>query len=270
LTLVGVVYAIARGADSILIGRVFGTEALGIYSRATTLLTRPLERLMSPLQAVVVPALSRLHAEPERYRRGFLQVFEAVVIMGFLFVGLFFPLASPFVVLILGQQWEAVAPIFAALTVSALHIPASTAASWLFTSQGRGRDLLLAATLGSCLMVGAWVVGLRFGLLGVAVAYSASGTAIGLPLMFFFAGRRGPVGALDLWLALGRHTPLLVIVFTATWLTRSAAPTLQTVGQLVLSGTAGLAAAAVTTLLFPPTRRATARLLNALLELRSG
>jgi O-antigen/teichoic acid export membrane protein len=82
LTLVGVVYAVSRGCDGLLIGRYLGSDAVGLYSRATALLTRPLERLMAPVYAVIVPALSRLQSGhllasifpwPQR-RRGFIRV----------------------------------------------------------------------------------------------------------------------------------------------------------------------------------------------------
>src|ERR1041385_9517636 len=42
------VMSVARGADNLLIGRFFGSAALGLYSRAGALLVRPLEQLLIP------------------------------------------------------------------------------------------------------------------------------------------------------------------------------------------------------------------------------
>lgn len=255
LTLVGVVHAVTRGCDSILIGRYLGTEAVGVYSRATVLLTRPIEGLTAPIFAVIVPALSRLQGEPQRYRRAFLRTFEALAIGGCIFTGLFLPLAEPVVLVVLGEKWAGVAPIFAALSVSALHVPASTATSWLYTSQGRGRELLLTASLAGIVMVLALGVGTLFGPVGVAVAYSASGVLAALPMTFTIAGRRGPVSAGDLWSAYARHMPVLLVVLAATWgSVIASAHVLSPIQQLAVCVPAGLLAASVAVLIFPTTR----------------
>ena len=51
--------SIVRGADNLLIGRFFGAAAVGLYSRASILLIRPLQQFMQPINTVVIPALSR-------------------------------------------------------------------------------------------------------------------------------------------------------------------------------------------------------------------
>jgi polysaccharide transporter, PST family len=268
LTLVGVFYSVARSSDSILIGRFLGPTAVGLYSRATALLTRPLEQLITPIYSVVVPALSRLQSQPDRYRRAFLQVFEGLVIVGCLFTGLFLPLAHPLVAVVLGQKWEGAAPIFAALTIAAVYLPISTATSWLYTSQGRGRTLLLMAAIGGCVMIASFVLGLPFGPRGVAVAYSLSGIFVQLPLTFHLAGRSGPVSTTDLWSAFIRHSPICLVVLTVTWLTSSSDVAFSPLPRLLLSATAGLLAGAATVLLSSPSRRAATRILGALNELR--
>src|SRR5439155_17240691 len=67
------IYSLARGADNLLIGRFFGAAAVGLYSRASILLIRPLEQFTIPINAVLIPAISRIQTEPDRYRRIFLR-----------------------------------------------------------------------------------------------------------------------------------------------------------------------------------------------------
>ena len=88
-------YSLARGADNLLIGRFFGAAAVGLYSRASILLIRPLEQFTMPINAVLVPALSRVQTEHDRYRRTFLHVFEAIALISFLFTGLLLALLVP-------------------------------------------------------------------------------------------------------------------------------------------------------------------------------
>lgn len=270
LTLVGVVYAVSRGCDALLIGRFIGIDAVGLYSRATALVTRPLERLLAPVYAVIVPALSRLQSEPERYRKVFIQVFDGVAIVSFGLTGLVFPLADPLVRVILGDKWDAAIPIFAALTLAFLSRPLATATSWLYTSQGRGRDLLVTACIEATLIVGAFLGGLPFGATGVAVAYSATTLLVVLPLTFHIGGRRGPVTTSDLWRATTSHLPIFGMVLATTWLTRDwIAPSLPPISQLVFSSAIGCLVGLATTLAFPRSRRVMIALLARLKNLKS-
>jgi O-antigen/teichoic acid export membrane protein len=269
LTLVGVVYALSRGTDSLLIGRYIGTDAVGLYSRATALVTRPLERLMAPIYNVIVPALSRLQGQPDRYRGAFLHVFEVLAIMAFFLAGLLFPLANLVIRVILGDKWDAAAPIFAALTFSFISVPLATATSWLCTSQGRGRDLLVTASVGALIMVGAFLAALPFGATGVAIAYSSSSLVAILPVTFYMGGRAGPVTARDLWIAVISHVPVFAVVLAATSVARqwmghtAAAPLLSLIVCLAVGTTAALAALWG----FPRSRRTIRALLVQLKEL---
>jgi PST family polysaccharide transporter len=268
LTLVGVVYAIARSADSLLIGRFLGSEAVGIYSRATALLNRPIDRLVSPIYAVIVPVLSRLQSEPERYRQAYLQVFEGLAIAGFIFAGTFLPLAQPTVAVILGPRWHAAAPVFAALSVAAIYIPLSSSTSWLYTSQGRGRDLLITAVIGACVMIGSFVASLSFGVKGIAIAYSAAGVLVALPVTCYIVGRRGPVSTADLARAFFRHLPVGLAVLATTSLAARATLTMTPWVRLVLCVPAGTFAAAACVMLLPDSRRTAMRAIRAITDMK--
>ena len=59
LTVADLVACFTANADSILIGRTFGASVLGLYSRASVLLRRPISQVVTPVDAVLVPVLSR-------------------------------------------------------------------------------------------------------------------------------------------------------------------------------------------------------------------
>jgi PST family polysaccharide transporter len=266
VTAVGFVYSFARLFDNLLIGRVLGSAAVGLYSRGTALVSRPLDQVVTPIYTVVVPALSRLQDQPDRYRKAFLQVFEALAIIAFLFTGLCLPLAYPLTVVILGPQWVAAAPIFAGLTISALFVPMSSAASWLYLSQGRGRELLFVASVSACTMIGSFVAGLPFGPAGVALAYSLGGVCLQLPVTFYVAGRRGPVSCGDLWLSLVRHLPLGIVVLGSIWALGALAPLSSPWMRLLWSLPVGGLAGAASILALPSSRRAAAWMWRSLRE----
>ena len=205
-------YSLARGLDGLLIGRFYGAFSVGLYSRAAALLARPLEQFTSPVEAVFIPAFSRLQTQPDRYRRTFLQVYETIALASFLFTGMFFALAHPLTLVVLGPKWEKAAIIFAGFTFAALQYPLGSCASWLFTSQGRGRESFVASSIISIIMAASFIAGLPFGPAGVAIAYSASCLLIQLPIFYWLVGRRGPVSTRDLWSGFLRQLPVWGIV----------------------------------------------------------
>jgi O-antigen/teichoic acid export membrane protein len=262
------IFAVARGSDNLLIGRVYGAVSVGLYSRATALLMRPLEQFLAPINAVFVPALSRLQSQPERYRFTFLRLYELIALIGCFFTGLILALSHPLTIVLLGPKWEKVAAIFGGFTVAALCVPLANASAWLFTSQGRGRDMLVAQSINSCVMVLSFLAGLPFGPLGVAVAFSASGPLIRLPVSYFIVGRCGPVRTADLWTRLFRHLPIWIVVFFVTWLTRSLIVDLTPLAQLLICAPVGLVTGVAFICIFSPQRQVATHLFETLRELK--
>ena len=267
----GFIYALAKGADNLLVGRFYGAGSVGLYSRAAALLNRPLEQFLYPISSVFVPVLSRVQTQPERYRRTFLQVYESMALVSFLFTGLLFALSHPLTLVVLGPKWEKAAIIFAAFTVAALCLPVARAATWLFISQGRGgRDWLLVNLLGAGLTIASFVAGLPFGPAGLAIAYSAVSLFIGMPILYYFAGRQGPVTTADLWSGIFRYLPLWTVVCSVTWLVRLLVINSAPLVQLIVCAPVGLLAGAILIYLVPSMRRVAFSLVDILLELKSG
>ena len=249
-------------------GPFFWIRCARTLSRASVLLLRPLEQFLRPIDAVIEPALSRLQNHPERYRRMFLQAYEAIALAGFILAGLFMALAHPLILVALGSGWEKVGVIFSAFAVAALTFPVATATGWLFTSQGRGRDSLHARSLQGALSLLAFVVGLPFGPAGVALSFSLSCLVLQLPILYHLAGREGPVTRADLWRGFYRHLPVWIVVFGLTRLTCFLLPHSPPIVQVLVSTIAGLSGGAVSILLLAPSRRTALHLLDALRLLR--
>ena len=261
-------YSLARSADSLLIGRFFGPAAVGLYSRASTLLLRPMQQLTLPINAVLVPALSRVQSDKDRYRRTFLQVFEAVALISFLFTGLCLALSQPLTLVVLGPKWEAAAVIFAGFTPAALSYPLMNAFTWLLASQGRGKDWFLNNAIASSVTLCSFLVGLPFGPAGVAISYSISCVLLQLPLVYYFAGRRGPVSRKDLWMGTLRHLPLWGVVCGTAWLARTFVLGANPWTQLFVCAPIALLAAVVYIGLSTPSRRVAMNLFSIMRDLK--
>lgn len=265
----GFIYSVARGADGLLIGRFYGADSVGLYSRAGALLNRPMEQFLSPISAVFVPVLSRIQNEPERYRRTFLQVYEALALISFFGTGLLLALSRPLMLLVLGPKWEQAAAIFAGFTLAALSMPLTTASTWLFASQGRGKDLLWGSSLTSLIAVASFMGGLPFGPVGVAVGYSAAALLIALPVLFYFAGRQGPVTIADLWISIFRYLPLWAVAGGTTYLMLQLCAGRAPLMQIIICAPVGLLAGGLLILTVPSMRRVALELTVMLQELKA-
>ena len=157
----------AREADSVLIGRYVGAAPLGYYDRGNKLAIIPIQRIILCCSNCCCRSFSRLNEEGERYRYAYLHVMRQLMLVltpGVVAVGVTAPVLTPFV---LGDPWAPAAPVFAWLTLAALHRPVSMSMDLLFISQARMRDYLAWSAFSTFTSLAAFVVGLRWGAVGV-------------------------------------------------------------------------------------------------------
>ena len=232
---------LARNLDNVLIGWRWGAAPLGLYSRAYQLLMLPLQQINAPIGSVMIPTLSRLQGETARYRKGFLEVLEKLVLVTSPLIGYLIATSDWVVDVFLGPQWHDAARIFLWLGVGAFVQTVGNTTGWLFITQQRTKDMFIWGILGSGLSVASFVVGLPFGPIGVAAAYAISGILIRTPLNIWYVSRRGPVSARDIYRA--SLPPMLagLAVLAAVVIFRLVFPGLQPLPGLVLCGLVALA-----------------------------
>ncbi len=171
-TLTGFVSYFAINVDKLLLGRVWGTEALGLYGRAFHLINFPGDNLNSTIGEVAFAALSRTKDDLDRFRRYFLKGYSLVVTLTLPLTVVCALFADDLIVVILGPKWAPAAEIFRILAPTILVFAISNPLGWLLNSLGLIRRGAYIALLSAPLMLAAVVVGLPYGPLGVAAAYS--------------------------------------------------------------------------------------------------
>lgn len=186
----------ARNADNVLIGRFWGEAQLGFYDRAYKLLLFPLSQISNPLAKVMIPALSRMAAEPDRYRHAYFRVLNLSLLVSLPGVAFAISMADVVIPFLLGEQWRPSAAIFMALGFAGLLQPLNNPAGWLFISQGRSTEFMAWGFATAAIALTAFVIGLKWGALGVAIAYAIS-EYVKTPLLWAFIARRGPIRLRD-------------------------------------------------------------------------
>ena len=190
---------------SVLIGARLGPAALGMYDRSYRLVFQPLWQTTTPILRVAVPLLSRLNGQDEEYRRSYLSLLGAMLMLTTPGIVAAIALSHPLIVALLGARWAEAAPIFAWLGVAALTLQLRQAAAWLYQSQDRTREQLRWGGLGSLAIISSYPIGLHLGgVVGVAIAAALSGLLVQTPLLWWNVTSKGPVRPGDFLALAGR------------------------------------------------------------------
>jgi O-antigen/teichoic acid export membrane protein len=192
LTAFNFVNYFARNADNVLIGWYWGATTLGIYTKAYGLLLLPVRHLKGPLAAVAVPVLSRLQDDPVRYQNYYVTSINVMMWAVGPIVGLLAAVAPALVELVLGEQWTSAAPIFQVLALTAFLQPLYSSTGMIFTSYGSTDRMLRFGLFTAPLFTSSFAIGLPFGPIGVAVAYSIT-FLIAMPFLLAYTYHGTPV-----------------------------------------------------------------------------
>jgi PST family polysaccharide transporter len=183
VTLNGLVGYVAANFEKFLLGRSWGAQSVGSYNRAQTLLMFPVENIMWPLGEVVFAALSRAKDDAARFKRYFLKAFALVVAMMTPLSAICMLFADDLIAVVLGPNWAESAEIFRLLAPTIMAFALLHPMSWLLSALGLVRRGLKMAMVSACLVMIAIPIGLPYGPLGVAIAYSTVTVLRAVPMM---------------------------------------------------------------------------------------
>jgi PST family polysaccharide transporter len=189
-----------RNLDNVLIGRFWGADVLGLYTRAYQLLMFPIQNLRNPIMAVAFPAMSRLQDQPEHFRVYYRQVTALVAFLSMPLTA-FLMVSSHLVIrVLLGPQWLGAVPIFSVLAIVAFIQPSYSLIGVVMLSSGNSRQYLRVGLFNTALYTLGFVIGVRFGAVGLAIGYAIATYLVIVPsLSMSFAGTS--VRPSDFWRA---------------------------------------------------------------------
>lgn len=177
-----------KNFDKLLIGRFYGSQPLGNYDRAYHLSNMLPNQLLNPLNSVSVSTFSRLTDEPEKYRIIFLAVISILAFVGMPLSASLTLISRDVILLLLGPKWEEAGVIFSAFGPSIGLIIIYMTSGWLHLSLGTPNRWFRWSFLEFFVTVFCFIVGIQFGVLGVAIAYSVSFYILFAPTLWY-AGR---------------------------------------------------------------------------------
>jgi len=221
----------ARNLDNVIIAKAEGADAVGLYDRSYKLMLFPLQNINQPLSRVMLPVLSRVRDEPERYRRVYelcLRALALIAMPGILAAAICSDRLVPF---LLGERWAAASPIFFWLSLTAIVQCVPNTTGWLYISSGNTRRMMYWGMFSSAVSIASFFIGVHWGAVGVACAYFI-GQLASLPPLYHFATRDTPISQAFMYVV---QLPSLLGGLLAWGIVAAVGEGLPTVGLLALA-----------------------------------
>lgn len=163
---------LARNADSMIIGRILGAAPLGIYSMAYKLMLFPVQNMTWVVGRVLLPRMSQLQQDPARIRELYFKALGAVVTLSAPIMAGLWALREPFVAIAFGPRWVEVPELVAWLAPVGLLQSMTNTAGTVFMAAGRTRTLFRLGLANTVVLMIAFVLGAKLGLVYVAIGYA--------------------------------------------------------------------------------------------------
>ena len=176
---------VQKNIDKVLIGRFLGSLPLGHYDRATNLSSMLPNQLTIPLTNVALATLSRLADEPEQYRYYFAKVLSLLAFAAFPLSMILTLTGRDLIHLVLGPQWHQAGEIFSVLGLAIGMIVLYGTHGWLHLSFGRADRWMRWSSAALLVTVIFFIMGLPYGPVGVAVAYTVSYYVLIIPALWY-------------------------------------------------------------------------------------
>jgi O-antigen/teichoic acid export membrane protein len=188
-----VINYLVRNADNLLIGRFLGAMDLGYYSMAYRLMLWPLQNISSVVGRTFFPVFSRMQTDRARLSSAYVRATAAITLITAPLMLGFFVLREPFVSVALGERWHPVVNLLAWLVPVGLLQSVGTSVGTLYLATGRTDVMFKWGIATGLLIIPAFVIGLQWGITGVAAFYAFASLLLfypGLAIPFRLVGLR--------------------------------------------------------------------------------
>ncbi len=172
-------------SDTVIIGRLLGNAPLGTYSVALTLASLPSEKILPIVTQVSFASYSRIQEDGERIRRNALRTIQAVSFIAFPVFFLMTAVAPEAITFVLGEKWAAIVLPFQVLCLIMPLRALSPILPPAVFATGQPMVNLVNMIITFVVMAAAFLVGVRYGIVGVCIAWVAA-----YPFVFLVATQR--------------------------------------------------------------------------------
>ncbi|HEX7743219.1 MAG TPA: lipopolysaccharide biosynthesis protein [Sphingobium sp.] len=161
-------------ADIFIGGRMLDPHELGLYAEALFLTQIFVSKFIPPLNDVAFPAYARMQEDPSRIAWSFCKAVRLLLLISCpVYLGMAVT-AEPLVQTLFGEKWLAMAPFVSILALAMPFMTLQVMFAPVSNALGRPGVTARVAAVGAVLMPAAFLIGIRFGAIGLAWAWLLS------------------------------------------------------------------------------------------------
>lgn len=249
MVLIQFFWFIQSQSDVFIAGRLLGAHELGIYTTALFLTQILASKFVPPLNEVAFAAYARIQSDRGAMADAFLKAVRLIMLIALPFYFGLAVTAEPLVLTVLGEKWAETIPIVPVLalampllTLQILFAPATNAL-------GHPAVALRVSIAGAAILATAFMLGVQFGIIGLAFGWLTGMALLTLVTAFFSLPVVG-VGVRALARAVMPGLLASAAMAAAVWALGGALPPVPVAARLGLMVAAGVTVYALLLLLF--------------------
>ena len=174
-----------RNADYVLIQKYLGEQQLGYYNIAYRIMLYPLQNITAVFSRVMFPLYSKFQSDHLKIKKLYIELANNIALISFPLMLWITATADILILSLLGEKWKATIPLLIILApigmIQSIYTPAGT----IFKAKGRTDIWFWWGIFTGIIYITAFVVGLKWGIYGVAVGYLLANLITILPGLLF-------------------------------------------------------------------------------------
>lgn len=189
VTLFGVFDYLYTQCDNIIVGRMLGVDALGVYQNAYKISTAPLTEVGDVFFRVTFPVFSKISDDKAKLQKAFVQNTIVNTLLMVPVGVLIFIFAEPIVNVLFGPGWESAVPVTKLLSILGIVRGIASSTNSLLVAKGLQKYsaiITMVSTFG--MLAGVVPLTKSYGIIGAGSA-AIIGTLVSVPLTIYFVGK---------------------------------------------------------------------------------
>ena len=158
-------------ADTMIIGRFLGADSLGLYSLGYRIVDFPVNNLTFVASRALFPVMSRQQDVPEEMADLYLRTLALIAFVTAPMMAGLIVLRESFIAVVLGSKWLAMSDVLMWLAAVGFVSSLTCTTGSVLMARGRTNYLFYLGIVGVVLQVPAFIIGLKWGVEGVAAGH---------------------------------------------------------------------------------------------------
>jgi PST family polysaccharide transporter len=177
-----------RNVDNLLVGKYLGATQLGYYALAFRVLVIPTQMIGQTVTRVLFPAIARVQDDLPEVSRLMIKSARTIALTAFPLMALVAVSAPDLVLVVLGEAWLPAVPVLAVLAVAGARQTVASTTTSMMLGVGRSGLQLWFGLVQAAVQITSIVIGLQFGIFGVAMGILIGGLLL-MPVLFIIQKR---------------------------------------------------------------------------------